>query len=438
MKTLSRKLPAVLLAAAFCFGSAFTAAPVSALGETGHVKIIKFPASAEPNKEYWGAAEMSFANGWNHFATQNTTLRNAVEKDRVGYCIEPGSSQHSVDEFVQEGELYWDNYIPRNGGLLSGGEVKEMIGRLMYYGFQEKIHTNWTAANNGDKIAYAYATQLLIWEVIIGERDVNFSHVGNKATHNTPPPQWTKAAAMSADDIPIFESKTAVGGNIGASSVHPVYDMVYSRHPLYSQIDAYYNQIEANMQNHCELPSFMTRYSADADSYELTKNGDCYEITLTDTNNKLNEFTFACSDSSLHFSVNGNKLTIRSYTPVTDLTLITAERKASQRCGVLTWSAEEPQDMVTYVQEVSDPVQGYLQVWSQARGSLKIIKISENGKVAGIKFRVKGSNVNITVTTGADGTAYVSDLLPGIYTVTEIVPDGYIPQEPQTVIVNAD
>ena len=73
------------------------------------------------------------------------------------------------------------------------------------------------------------------------------------------------------------------------------------------------------------------------------------------------------------------------------------------------------------------------------RGGLQIIKTSENGIIAGISFIITGPNgYENTVTTDENGMIYIPGLLPGIYTITEIVPDGYIPQKPKTVEVKAD
>ena len=73
------------------------------------------------------------------------------------------------------------------------------------------------------------------------------------------------------------------------------------------------------------------------------------------------------------------------------------------------------------------------------RGDLKIKKVSEDGVVAGITFRVTGNNYDQTATTDANGELLLQNLLPGTYTVTEQdAPDRYVPQQPQTVTVTAN
>lgn len=68
-------------------------------------------------------------------------------------------------------------------------------------------------------------------------------------------------------------------------------------------------------------------------------------------------------------------------------------------------------------------------------GSAKIVKTSEDGKVEGITFNIKGNGVDKNVTTDATGEIKLDDLKPGNYTVTEVVADHYEPQEVRTVTV---
>lgn len=92
------------------------------------------------------------------------------------------------------------------------------------------------------------------------------------------------------------------------------------------------------------------------------------------------------------------------------------------------------QDIVTYAQSVSDPVNGYLNI-KVSYGSAKIVKTSEDGKVEGISFTITGNGVNKTVKTGAGGVIQIDNLTPGVYTVTEQNYDKYEPQEVRRVTV---
>ena len=94
------------------------------------------------------------------------------------------------------------------------------------------------------------------------------------------------------------------------------------------------------------------------------------------------------------------------------------------------------QDVVTYAQEVSNPVTGYVKM-KVSYGSCQIVKTSEDGKVDGINFTITGNGVNQTVTTANGGKFQIDNLMPGVYTVTEQSIDKYVPQETHRVTVVA-
>ena len=71
----------------------------------------------------------------------------------------------------------------------------------------------------------------------------------------------------------------------------------------------------------------------------------------------------------------------------------------------------------------------------QIPGNCKIVKTSEDGKVADISFTLTGNGVNKTVKTNASGEIQINDLRPGQYVVTEQSYDKYEPQEARTVTV---
>ena len=71
-------------------------------------------------------------------------------------------------------------------------------------------------------------------------------------------------------------------------------------------------------------------------------------------------------------------------------------------------------------------------------GDMKLVKTSEDGIVAGINFIVTGANgFSKTVTTNANGEIDISDLVPGIYTITEENIDRYVPNQSQTITVSS-
>ena len=140
--------------------------------------------------------------------------------------------------------------------------------------------------------------------------------------------------------------------------------------------------------------------------------------------------------------MNGNKLTVSMDTAPSKEFTITATKKNAVRRGVVVWSEgkhgqnSSVQDVVSYAQEVSDSINGYVKM-KVSYGSCQIVKTSEDGKVDGINFTITGNGINQTVTTANGGKFQIDNLMPGIYTVTEQAYDKYEPQETHRVTVVA-
>ena len=401
-RTLSLFL-AMLMCVTTLFGMGTTA---FAAEETDEVYLISYPRDGDANYGgEWGHDSLSFMNGWSTATSRFTTIRAMGSYEgNICYCIEPGVSQQTGNSFMKKGEDFWDYYPSFYNSTISPDDIKLFIGRIFQYGYTGTISTSWRSQNEGgDKLAHAVATQLLIWETVVGERDADFG-------------------------------KVSTGGK------NAITEQICTSHPLYSQIMSYCDSIAASVQKHSKVPSFFSKSAGKAQNIELAWDGEKYTATLTDTNNVLSDYLFSASVPGIRFSVNGNKLTITADTAPADTVTITAEKKNSQRRGVITWTDGvygpngKLQDTVTYAQTVNDPVKGYLNI-KVSYGSAKIVKTSEDGKVEGISFTITGNGVNKTVTTGAGGIIQIDNLAPGVYTVTEQNYDKYEPQEVRRVTV---
>ena len=401
-RTLSLFL-AMLMCVTTLFGMGTTA---FAAEETDEVYLISYPRDGDANYGgEWGHNSLSFMNGWSTATSRFTTIRAMGSYEgNICYCIEPGVPQQTGNTFTKKGEDFWDEYPSSYNSTISPDDIKLFIGRIFQYGYTGTISTSWRSQNEGgDKLANAVATQLLIWETVVGERDADFNKVGT-----------------------------------GGKSA--IVEQISTNHPLYSRIMGYYNSIAASVQRHSKVPSFLAKSAGKAQNIELEWNGEAYTATLADTNGVLSDYVFSANASGIRFSVSGNTLTITADDAPSDTVTITAEKKNSQRRGVITWTDGvygpngKLQDTVTYAQTVNDPVKGYLNI-KVSYGSAKIVKTSEDGKVEGISFTITGNGVNRTVTTGAGGVIQIDNLAPGVYTVTEQSYDKYEPQEVRRVTV---
>lgn len=413
MKKLYRRSISGLLALLICFtailGSGVTAFAAASTGETADSYSVAFPRDGDADLDYsgtWGHDELHYMNGWTSGeATWMTTLHTIGSFDGPAcYCIEPGVPRNLYRSYESYGEDYWDTFPAEYNRTIDGRTMKTLLGRIMQYGYQGNLSLDWRSQNeaDADKLAHMMATQVLVWETVVGERDADFNHVDPGS----------------------------------ADAVKSVYR---TSHPLYGRFSAYYDSIEASVKNHTIVPSFMDRSEEAAQTVELVWDGSRYTATLTDTHGVLSEYAFSSAQSDMTFAVDGNDLTISAETAPADGVTITAVRN-NTRQGVVVWSDGHygpdgtMQDVVTFRDTVSDPMYAYLHL-KVGYGSVKIIKTSEDGEVSGISFTVSGNGTEQTVTTNADGEMQLDDLRPGVYTVTEQNSDRYEPQEVRQVTV---
>lgn len=315
-RTLSLFL-AMLMCVTTLFGMGTTA---FAAEETDEVYLISYPRDGDANYGgEWGHDSLSFMNGWSTATSRFTTIRAMVSYEgNICYCIEPGVPQQTGNTFTKKGEDFWDEYPSSYNSTISPDDIKLFIGRIFQYGYMGTISTSWRSQNDGgDKLAHAVATQLLIWETVVGERDADFNKVGT-----------------------------------GGKSA--IVEQISTNHPLYSQIMSYYNSIAASVQRHSKVPSFLAKSAGKARNIGLEWSGEAFTATLTDTNGVLSDYVFSANASGIRFSVSGNTLTITADDAPSDTVTITAEKRNSQRRGIITWTDgvygpnRKLQDTVTY------------------------------------------------------------------------------------------
>lgn len=419
MKTKNFKKPiALFLAVMLCASLLFSLGTTAfAAEETANVCLIAFPRDGDVNYSgEWGHGNLNFMNGWSTKASAFTLIRAMGQYNgNICYCIEPGVSQQPGDSLTKKGEDFWDNYPAAYNKTISPEDIKLLIGRIFQYGYTGPISVSWRSQNDGgDKLAHAVATQLLIWETVVGERDADFN-------------------------------------KIGTNGKDAIVDQISTNHPLYGQIMGYYSSIAANVQYHSSIPSFLAKTAAEAQSASLEWDGDAYAVTLTDKNGVLSDYSFSSPNPDIKFSVKGNELTISTGNMLNEPVAITAEKNNSRRSGVITWTDGvygpngKLQDTVTYAQAVADPIKGYLNI-KTAHSEIHGLKKDEEGSgLAGALiglFRADCTeftteNAILTATSAEDGSFSFDRVPYGNWIVREIeAPTGFVLSEktyPMTV-----
>ena len=390
-----------------------------------HAVNYSYPVSGDSSPNNWGRPELYFLGGWFTSPSDVWWVHSFTEADNaVAYCIEPGAARDDAAvDYTSRGADYWDSFVNgtagTHGGILNptidGPTIRKLIGRVMEYGYQGDISPAWRSQNtaDADRLANLIATQILIWETIVGERDAGFGHVDPSGTGTYRDGSRTFTHARNA-----------------------VLEYISRDHPLRPQIMSHYDRIVSEVKKNGILPSFMAANADSAQTVDLKwNNADTwadgkYTVTLTDTNNVLSGYTF--SGTGLTFSVSGNRLTITSDSPISSAVTVTAAT-ARKTNGFITWSdgkvgfnVRSKQDVVTYGASVNDSVSAFLKVKTPATG-ITVTKQSDDGRVSGISFALKYGNDTVsTKSTDSSGKASFTGLPVGAaFTLVENVPDGY-------------
>ena len=225
-KSVFKKGMSAFLALLMCFsaliGMGTTTALAAEAGETDSVVMFSFPRDGDANYGGdWGHGALNYMNGWSAGETRYITAYTVGSwNGNACYCIEPGTPLAIGDVMTARDENYWDNYPSSYNKTISADEIKLFIGRIFQYGYTGTVDIDWRSQNSADadKMAHMMATQTLIWETVVGERDSNFNHVD-------------------------------------PGSYNAINDRVSKNHPLYSQYISYYNSMVSNVQKHQCFPN---------------------------------------------------------------------------------------------------------------------------------------------------------------------------------------
>lgn len=360
-------------------------------------------------------------NGWKLDASPDFITMKYKATGGTVYCVEPGVSTRSGTEYTQV-----EDYLASIPNVRTTDRQKyAFIGQLVQPE-ESGGFAPWNIGNADDfsdrldRYAKTLAVQVLIWEVIVEERDANFNYVAPSGGADT---VWST-----------FYARTGTGEDALAKARE------------------YYNQFAAQVHPVIYSPSFAAPLVSVAPTHELDQyDGTYFYATLTDTNNMLQYFNF--SGSGLTFEKNGNNLTIRSSNVILEENAVTVTGTTSGAYGTegaVFW--EGAGDTQVVCGAVTDPAPtAYFKIYTSVLGQIIVHKVSNDTEVtngnsnyslAGGQFRVTGPDgYNEVITTDSTGVAKTGkDLKMGTYAITEIkAPPGFVlDSTPKTVEVSTD
>ncbi len=359
-----------------------TMLPITALAEETKIQIVNAYELATKSK-------MTIGDGYTLNAEDYWCMIHTSDSMRAVYCIEPGKHVLSGDRYNENAA---EDYLKKvKNKTLSTEEIQSALRRTFLYAYTGKLDTAESY------LKYA-ASQLLVWEVIVGQRDVDFNRVSNG---------YTSAEKMLNN----FKSEYAG-----------------------QQVNKYYYDYEAKIKNDKKSVSF-AKSSKESAKSSAVKAGADGTYTFKDKNGQLENFDASISNGTV-VSKLGNSLKIKADSGKTAIVTLTQNnvKESGELTGFLTLTSDSRQ---TLAKLKTGKRKYYAAVKGVSNGNLEIIKTSEDGIVANIEFTVKGNGKTYNVKTDSKGRIKIPDLTAGEYTVTEKVPARYEKQKSQKVKVQA-
>ena len=435
-----KKVTTMLLALIMCFGIISFPKIKSRAAETVIMAGSAFPrsndvtykdwanASSTGRQNTWGHRKLTYVNGTVHKASENTNILYYYDGNgnRVTcYCIEPGRTVVPNHSYSQSDADYFATH--KGNALLKPQELPKVLGRVFQYGYFGTVSDTWNSGNttHANNMAHAMATQFLVWEVIVGERDIDFNHI---------------------DDAGFDKAAHGLSSTYG-NSRNRVLDGLNDAHPLKTKVLSKYNEIVNNIKNHVDSPSFMSKKRKEAETYQLAWNDSTqkYSVRIKDTNNVLSDFVFK-NTTDIDISVSGQYVTFSTTKVLNGEITIEATKKTlggnpikSKQLVVWQSQANSNEQAVAYGEPVDDPVDVFikLKMSTNVTGKISGVKVDENGIGLGgvliglfrdyVTNNFSEGNATYTFVTKSDGSFEFTDVPYGKWKVKEIkAPTGYV------------
>ena len=309
---------------------------------------------------------------------------NDFANGQEAYCIEPGIMLAHGDVLRSDVIDVWNSFSYEQQNAI---KLALLCGRA-----GNSSHLPGTPS------CQQTATQMLIWEFITGARQ--------------PSPPY----ARGNDEI-----YTCLVSNGQNAEIGQIYDAILSY-----------------MLSYMTLPGFMTAVSSSAPQEELSYDGTTYSITLTDTNNVIENYSFSASDTVVSVAVSGNQLILRSASPLSaPVTVVATRNSAYTAASTFTpYGSTTRQDIVVGVEAVGG-MTGYLTLKANHK-EFRIAVTKEDGltgtaqgdgTLAGAVYGLyHGDTLIETCTTDANGQFTTGYYEAGEgWTIREIAPSpGYL------------
>lgn len=274
-----------------------------------------------------------------HYAGENVT---SIVGAQVAYCIKPDTGSTTGTTYngtAAENSSYWNNKL--------SPAQRTAIKLILLYGAPNSLHSTDAKTLFG----YEGATQVLIWEIVMGLRSPTYPYTLNDSR---------------------------LKNNFYSNSAFP-------------STKTGYDTIVAKMQAHLDIPSFASHYLNSAQTFTLDYDSasGLYKKSLTDTNGVLSK-DYDFSAPSVTFSKSGNTLNISAPASAFSGGEVTATATGSSlslsSMTQMIWTLPGKQTVTTF-QASPDPVPCYFKMKIDG-GTATIKKTSDTGDVSDYCFKI--------------------------------------------------
>lgn len=297
-----------------------------------------------------------------HYAGENVT---SIVGAQVAYCIEPDTGSTTGTTYngtSSENSSYWNNKL--------SPAQRTAIKLILLYGAPNSLYSTDAKTLFG----YEGATQMLIWEIVMGLRSPTYPYTLNDSR---------------------------LKNNFYSNSAFP-------------STKTGYDTIVAKMQAHLDIPSFASHYLNSAQTFTLDYDSasDFYKKSLTDTNGILSK-DYDFSAPGVTFSKSGNTLNISAPASAFSGGEVTATATGSSlslsSMTQMIWTLPGKQTVTTF-QASPDPVPCYFKMKIDG-GTATIKKTSDTGDVSDYCFKIYKWTDNLSWYGKSDssGNVYVTN-----------------------------
>ena len=329
-----------------------------------------------------------------------TAYIQAIDAKTIGsatvYCLEPEEHNDGTNYTQAQQNAAWRK-LP--------SATREAIALVLAYGYPNQSYS----ASPNDRYWYGkqamlnvenyIATQLIIWELLSGVRSS------------------TKPFALTGGT----SYRNAVDG--GWATIRSTYDAIVQKLARHNAIPAYASGKQGQYVYELQYDSAAGEYRYNLPAERQSDWREC-RMTLPDgiryckAADGMTVTGFAATEAAA-LTLPADGVTVSGQSPYLSVSPDTA---------VVCWTCSSSQT-VAAMPVGPDPARAYFTLKAAVRADLTVRKISEDGNVANIPFVL--TNANGTEldrkTSGTDGSLRFSGLRIGQrYTVTELVPEGYI------------